>query len=215
MQHIIYFNQKPLVIGSEKTDLIENILQQPNVLFQDEIDKPSICRMINGMQQETISGGIFLYEDANIALQAFKNEMKVIVAGGGLVHTAENTVLLIFRKNKWDLPKGKLDAGETPEVAALREVHEETGLQSLQLDKPLTITYHTYKENGTFILKESHWFLMKSPQQEGMVPQLEEGIEQCIWVKWSELPSYLENTHPSIIDVIKTGIEKLNINQKI
>jgi hypothetical protein len=36
-----------------------------------------------------------------------KEEMQLIVAGGGLVYTDNQTVLLIYRRGKWDLPKGK------------------------------------------------------------------------------------------------------------
>ncbi len=41
-------------------------------------------------------------------------------------------VLIIHRQNpaEWRLPKGKLEPGETPEEAAVREVHEETGIQA-------------------------------------------------------------------------------------
>jgi 8-oxo-dGTP pyrophosphatase MutT (NUDIX family) len=52
----------------------------------------------------------------------------IIKAGGGIVVNEQNEVLLIYRRGKWDLPKGKLDDGETIEECALREVKEETGL---------------------------------------------------------------------------------------
>lgn len=141
--------------------------------------------------------------------------MKVIEAGGGLVHTENGTVLLIYRNGKWDLPKGKLDEGEATDAAAVREVQEETGLEQLQLEAPLTVTYHTYYQDNVLILKESHWYLMKSPEQKEMVPQLEEGIEKCEWVKLDALAPYLENTHPSIIDVLQCSIKKLHAQRNI
>jgi len=51
---------------------------------------------------------------------------------------------MIFRRGKWDLPKGKLDKGETLEQCAVREVREETGLKKIKLQSPLMTTYHTY-----------------------------------------------------------------------
>jgi 8-oxo-dGTP pyrophosphatase MutT (NUDIX family) len=135
--------------------------------------------------------------------------MQLVAAGGGLVYTDNHTVLLIYRRGKWDLPKGKLDEGETPAVAAVREVQEETGVEHLELEEPLTVTYHTYMEKGRLVLKESHWFLMKSPEQPSLVPQQEEDIEQCIWVKRDDLQQYFQNTHPSILDVLKAGLKRL------
>ena len=42
-------------------------------------------------------------------------------------------LLMIFRRGKWDLPKGKLDKGETFERCAVREIEEETGFRNLKL----------------------------------------------------------------------------------
>lgn len=214
MHYTIYFDQKPLLLTDSKTGIAENLLQQPNVIFQDRLEKTAVQEIIQNMQSETTAGGVFFHNSAEKLLQAFKSALKVIEAGGGLVHTKNKTVLLIFRRGKWDLPKGKLDEEETVAAAALREVQEETGLKNLHLEEPLTTTYHTYYEKGELVLKESHWFLMKSDEQEP-IPQLEEDIEKCVWVKTDALATYLENTHPSIIDVLKLGIEKLRLTKEV
>jgi 8-oxo-dGTP pyrophosphatase MutT (NUDIX family) len=208
MHHTIYFNQKPLVLTDNLTGIAENLFQNPKIIFNNKLDKTAIREMIHCMQKQETAGGVFLYQPVENLLQAFKSELRVIEAGGGLVHTDNGTILLIYRRGKWDLPKGKLDAGETDAEAALREVEEETGLKKLFLEERLTTTYHTYHEKGELILKESHWFLMKSEEQE-LVPQVEEDIERCIWVQKGELANYLENTHPSIKDVLKLGLDKL------
>ena len=54
---------------------------------------------------------------------------KKVVAAGGLVTNDKNELLTMFRRGKWDLPKGKLDEEETIEACALREVREETGIE--------------------------------------------------------------------------------------
>ena len=92
-----------------------------------------------------------------------KDDNRIFIqAGGGLVENEQREVLFIFRRGKWDLPKGKLDRGETLEQCAIREVEEETGVGQLQLIRFLLITEHEYVERGKKILKETHWWLMKT-----------------------------------------------------
>jgi len=215
MHYTIYFNQKPLVLSDSKTPHIQQLLQKPAIVFQEELNSTSVENMLKEIQHPTTSGGVFIHQPIDDLLQAFKKKMKVIEAGGGLVHTGEEMILLIFRNGKWDLPKGKLDEGESTYAAALREVQEETGLVNLQLEEPLTTTYHTYHQYNELILKKSHWFLMKSPQQQALVPQLEEGIEKCEWVRLDALAPFVENTHPSVIDVLQEGIKKLHAQKRI
>jgi 8-oxo-dGTP pyrophosphatase MutT (NUDIX family) len=117
---------------------------------------------------------------------------------------------MIFRRGKWDLPKGKLDEGEDLETCALREVKEETGLEKIEMDKALAVTYHTYHQYGEHIIKESHWYLVKSFKQKEFKPQTEEDIEKCEWVPLTTLGPYLDNTHASIRDVIHAGVQLLN-----
>ena len=57
--------------------------------------------------------------------EAFCSKHTLIEAAGGLVYNIENQLLMIFRNNKWDLPKGKLEVGENIQECAIREVEEE------------------------------------------------------------------------------------------
>ena len=83
---------------------------------------------------------------------------KKIIAAGGLVINENDELLMIFRRGKWDLPKGKLDKGESIADCALREVMEETGLQQVKIEKPLGITYHEYfdKRLRNDVIKETY-----------------------------------------------------------
>lgn len=125
------------------------------------------------------------------------------MAGGGLVQNEKNEVLLIFRRGKWDLPKGKLDKGESIEDCAIREVQEETGLLNISLEGPLMTTYHTYHEGSRYILKESHWYGMKAMGDEKLIPQTEEDILEIKWVKPRDLKQYYSESFPSVVDVLK------------
>lgn len=215
MHYTIYFNEKPLLLTDSRTGTANELLQQPGAVFQDQLSNSTVRDMLRKMEEPTTTAGIFLFTSTAELLEAFKQSLTVIEAGGGLVHTDNETILLIYRNGKWDLPKGKLDEGEAADAAAVREVQEETGLEQLQLEEPLTTTYHTYYQSKNLILKESHWFLMKSPEQKNLLPQLDEGIEKCEWVKPEALAIYLENTHPSVKDVLQLGLEKLRATKRV
>lgn len=132
-------------------------------------------------------------------------EKMKIIAGGGLVLNEAGELLLIFRRGKWDLPKGKLDEGETIAQCAAREVMEETGITGLTLGKLIGISYHEYFD--TFInqdvIKETHWFAMQASGVQNMVPQTEEDILEIRWVKGETLATCLENSYDTVIDIIK------------
>ena len=134
-----------------------------------------------------------------------KERRIVVKAGGGLVKNEKGEILFMFRRGKWDLPKGKLDPGESLENCALREVEEETGVGSLTVQKFLLVTEHPYEEKGQLLLKETHWWLMTTNSQQPLVPQTEEDITELRWIGTSEMNMILLNTYPGIIEVLKTG----------
>ena len=134
------------------------------------------------------------------------NEMKVIVAGGGLLLNEHHELLMIFRRGFWDLPKGKLDDGETIEACALREVEEETGVGNLLSGGLLGITRHQYfdpyiKEE---VIKETHWYAMNVMGRPALIPQTEEDITDIRWVPLQEVPALLENSFDTIREI--TGL---------
>ncbi len=136
--------------------------------------------------------------------------MKKIIAAGGLVTNENDELLLIFRRGKWDLPKGKLDEGENIEECAVREVQEETGLKNVALKEFIGITNHEYFDTyiGQQVDKETHWYAMAAAPGQVLVPQTEEDIEEIEWVRKEVLDIYLNNTYPTIIDIIEKYINK-------
>ena len=131
---------------------------------------------------------------------------KKIIAGGGVVVNEKNQVLFIYRRKKWDLPKGKLDPGEDIKACAIREVMEETGIRNLTIGNLIIVTTHSYEEKGLNMQKETHWFEMKASTVDNstLTPQLEEDIEKIEWVSPENLEEYLSETYTTIQQVLNS-----------
>jgi 8-oxo-dGTP pyrophosphatase MutT (NUDIX family) len=211
----IYFNYKPLFICSEITPTIDDYLHRGTTIFIDEFSTNAVKTIIEEMERPEINAGVFLHQDEQAVLQSIKDHLTVVQAAGGLVHVGGEQLLLIYRRGKWDLPKGKLDEGEDLPACATREVEEETGVANLRTEELLTVTYHTYHEREHFVLKETYWYLMAADQLQPVTPQEDEDIEKCEWVKMDRLAPYLDNTYPTIVEVVKKGTEVLKASREI
>jgi len=113
-------------------------------------------------------------------------EPEIVKAGGGYVTRrvdGDVVLLLIHRRGVWDLPKGKLDPGETIEECALREVKEEVGIGNLALRHPLGTTHHAYPDGDAYAVKVTHWYLMETPER-SFEPERREGIRRVAWARW-------------------------------
>ncbi len=145
---------------------------------------------------------IVLHSDPSRLMSKLEKLAKVIEAAGGAVLNSEGKLLMIFRNEKWDLPKGKIEKKETPEKAAVREVEEECGISDLKIVRKLSPTYHTYMQHEELILKKTWWYEMKTSASEKLVPQEEEGITKVEWMSEPEVGKALGNTYQSIIEVV-------------
>ncbi len=129
--------------------------------------------------------------------------METIDAAGGLVSNEENKYLFIYRKDKWDLPKGKLDKGEGFRTAAVREVEEECGITINSSGDKICKTYHIYEVNGVPVMKKTVWYWMRADNQPDLTPQLDEGITDARWLAVGDFMLVKENTYPLVRDVIR------------
>ena len=139
--------------------------------------------------------------------------MKEIIAAGGLVFNEDGDLLMIFRRGRWDLPKGKLDDDEQIKDCAVREVKEETGLRKLHVKRFLGITYHKYLDThiNEEVIKETHWFEMIAKGDQKLTPQTEEDIERIEWVDQKNIPEKLQQTYPNIAEIIEKMKEAPNL----
>lgn len=166
--------------------------------------KSEVEKIITAVEIGSIKTNLILVaDDLDWLQETFFSFFKIIIAGGGLVKNKEGEYLMIFRKGKWDLPKGKIEKGEDVKSGAIREVEEETGVEDISLDYKLGKTYHTYQLKDKWVLKESHWYAMRSSFEGELVPQEIEGIKKAEWVSRKQIKQLLKNSYPSIKEVFK------------
>lgn len=201
----IYINEKELILlRSEdvanhpyprKSTLVLRYTSKNKVLFQaiDTLEK-------NGPYERVILHAL----DYKQLKKDLKSLFITIKAGGGLVINESGEGLYIFRRGHWDLPKGKLDPGESWKVAAKREVIEETGVNALKLGRALLKTRHVYRtSNGKRVLKLTKWYLMHAPKQD-LIPEEKEQIEQAVWLDLNFFLNHSRPTFRSVTDVTTT-----------
>ncbi len=131
-------------------------------------------------------------------LPLLEKKLPVYVAGGGKVYNENNEILFIFRNRCWDLPKGKIEKGESIEECAIREVEEETGISGLEITRFLKKTYHVFKRNGEYRLKLTYWFEMITDYDNELTPQLDEGITKVKWKSGKKVRKALRKSYANI-----------------
>ena len=170
--------------------------------FEQFTDNSSVNEIISTLKSKSTSGVEVIVKDIETYFKKFNEYFKFIVAAGGTVYNKKNELLVIYRLNKWDLPKGKLEKGEDIPTCAIREVEEECNVDGLTIVKELGSTYHCYFHKNKWVLKRTYWFKMKTEYTGPLIPQTEEGIEKVIWLAKSDWDTILDNTYNSIKEVI-------------
>jgi len=201
--YCIYFGEKPFIITNCLSPQLYALTTQGGTILINQPNAAAIKSTISDLDRTNAEAAIILTNQVALFWKLFQEQFQVITAGGGLVKNEKSEFLFIFRRGKWDLPKGKIDPGETKEAAAVREVQEETGLQQLELGMLLGETYHTYKEGKTRILKRTYWFAMRTPETT-LTPQTEEDIEQAVWVELKPFLQEEDRMYGSIREVLES-----------
>ena len=203
MKLTIYFNEKPVYLCDRMDADLTELTHHPDAVFIDEFSTPAINSLLHEIKKEDFHAGIVLHDDLDALKRSFFKHFTIIEAAGGIVQNDKKDILFIFRRGKWDLPKGKLENKETPETAAAREVEEETGVKDLKLKKKIGETYHTYDEFGKHILKISHWFYFTCSSKQELQPQTEEDITETKWVKTKDIREPMGHTYENIKDIMR------------
>ncbi len=129
--------------------------------------------------------------------------MKKATSAGGIV--VENGKILFTKLThvgKITFPKGHIEAGETPEEAALREFTEETGFQDIKIIKKLGIvTKPSIERDGTRVTKDIHLYLMKITGDSKSTPE-----EETVWLTIDEALPLMVSQEVTFLESIKNEL---------
>ncbi len=200
----VFFNDRKLIL----TDNFTKHFQVNYGLFYKYRDLEDLKELISLYTRLSKIDTLYLFHyDIDKLRDDFRLCFTFIPAAGGLVRNVNGDFLLIYRRGKWDLPKGKLNKNESFDEAAKREVEEECGIPDLKILRPLLSTYHTYPYKNDLALKKTSWFEMLYEGNKKPKPQISEDIQEVKWVKPDQLDTYFEESFPAIRDVfISFGI---------
>ena len=173
----------------------ENLLSVDNKCVKNCDDL--VAKIKNWLEDETMENlDLGDVNGENLAF-AIKNMFRQAPAAGGVV-IIDNQFFAIERNGIPDLPKGHIEKGESPEVAALREVEEETGITDLEIIKELPATWHCYLLDNQWTIKKTSWYLMKTDSGMKNIPQTEEGISKVYLVDKQGVNDFVKNTFASL-----------------
>ena len=206
----IYINEKPLILTesisvkdswyTEKKTIVVQYLKKTKQILQ-YMDMLSKSKRIDKV--------IIHHTDKKKLKSDFLSLVNIVEAGGGLVFNDKNQLLVIFRRGKWDLPKGKIEKKEQKRLGALREVMEETGVDNAQITNKVGKTYHLFSNKASKrSLKLTHWYQMTTRHEGALIPQLEEDIVKAEWVDPKKFLKNYSPTFKNITDIIGVYFEK-------
>ena len=204
--YIIFQENRALIFPKIDADQIKFTLNDKK---RESYDAQLLCEFLSewlcdSEQTDTIIQDI-APEDVSSALQQM---FKLAPAAGGIV-TSEGRFVMIERKGIPDLPKGHIEAGESSETAAMREVEEETGIGNLEIVRELPSTWHVYLRNEVWELKQTYWYEMHSNTLNSTKPQTEEGITAVKWVGKDDIEGFLSQTFRSISEILGKELRHL------
>jgi 8-oxo-dGTP pyrophosphatase MutT (NUDIX family) len=201
MQLQIFVNEKPIYLTNTLSEEQITLSKQDNIIFLNN-EKVNGIQLLQKLEDKNIIAAIILGNNFTALKKDFFAQFDIIEAAGGIVQNENKELLFIFRRQKWDLPKGKLEKGETIETCAAREIEEETGVQNLTLKRKIGETYHIYTEKGKDILKVSHWFYFTCPSLQNIIPQTEEDIAEVKWIATQNIKEPMANTFKNIKEIM-------------
>mgnify|MGYP000920906879 FL=1 len=138
LRYKIYFDNRVITLSPEPDRV------QKYALFHKYGAREELFAQISEFAVNNEIPSLNIYStNINNLWKVFSSWFTVIEAAGGLVGHPSGKYLFIMRYGRWDLPKGHIEEGETPEQCALREVTEECNIRGHAIMGTLPPSYHT------------------------------------------------------------------------
>jgi 8-oxo-dGTP pyrophosphatase MutT (NUDIX family) len=186
----VFVNDIPIILSTKK-DIGDNYTSFP-------IKSVKLKHVVNKIDEGELLYVNLYHEKEEKLLRHLLKKLPVITAAGGMVFNDEREILFIYRNKRWDLPKGKVEDGETLEESAIREVMEETGVNDLEITRFLKKTYHIFKRKDKYKLKVTHWYEMHSNYDGELIPEQSEGIKKVKWKNFAKTQKALTKSYANI-----------------
>lgn len=186
----VFINDVPIILSTQK--------KIGSLYTTYSIKSVDIEQVIKDIMAKKIHYVNLYHKKEDKLLHHLRKKLKVITAAGGMVFNPKKEILFIHRKGRWDLPKGKVDNGETLEEAAVREIEEETGVEGLKIIRFIDTTYHILKRNGKYKLKETYWYEMFTEYDGKLIPETKEGIKKAKWKNFEKSQKAIHKSYENI-----------------
>lgn len=193
----VFSGEKSILISAVEVKTEGKNVKQIHFKSAEELHKEYKQFMRSSVQKKLIIVG-----EEEVVWKVFRSLFSYIEAAGGLVKNEKGELLMIYRNKFWDLPKGKMEKGESQDETAMREVEEECGVKKLKIVRPLLSTYHVFFKENKECMKCSHWFEMICHDQTKPVPQAEEGIKEAKWMSEAEVKKVMNKVYPSLREIL-------------
>jgi ADP-ribose pyrophosphatase YjhB (NUDIX family) len=202
----VYFAHKPVIFAHHS--IAQTLVDKGGELVMSKGKMDTM--LIETALHRGAKSVVLSCDDVAASWTYFSAQFEFVQAAGGVVLNPNNQILFIYRLEKWDLPKGKVEDDESVQDGAVREVEEECGIQGLRLQQHLCTTWHTYLQNGHPMLKATTWYIMQHDGNSALTPQTIEGITDVQWLGLAQTQEVRKNTYPSVLEVLRYTTEYLD-----
>ena len=157
----VFINDRSLIL----TDNYADYTSDYDTLFIKYASEEAFFETIELLRDSPVLRSVCIFHNKLDELwEIFCRRYEQISSAGGIVQNNKR-ILFIYKNNHWDLPKGKMESGESSDKTALREVKEECGITELKLSSPHDTTYYLFNDKSSTMLKKTEWFLMNTNEE--------------------------------------------------